>query len=72
MISFNHRHWNAGSDKASYQRDLETVIVELRKTKARLIWVTTCPVPNGFPKAEELSKGKALGRITEQTTAGEL
>lgn len=63
VISFNHGHWNAGSDKASYQRDLETVIVALQKTKAKLIWVTTCPVPNGYAKAGELDqKGIAPGR----------
>ena len=65
VISFNFGHWNAGSDKASYQRDLETVIAALKKTKAKLIWVTTCPVPNGFPKAGSLSdKGNAPRRTS--------
>ena len=64
VISFNHGHWDSGYDKASYQANLEKIITELKKTKAKLIWVTTCPVPNGFPPAGEMSKeGRAPGRM---------
>ena len=64
VISFNHGHWDSKNDKASYQTNLEKIITELKKTKAKLIWVTTCPVPNGFPPAGEMSKeGRALGRM---------
>ena len=64
VISFNHGHWDSKNDKASYQRNLEKIITELKKTKAKLIWVTTCPVPNGFPPAGEMSKeGRAPGRM---------
>ena len=63
VISFNHGHWDSKNDKASYQRNLEKIIAELKKTKAKLIWVTTCPVPNGFPLAGDLGKGgRAPGR----------
>ncbi len=63
VISFNHGHWDSKNDKASYQRNLEKIIAELQKTKAKLIWVTTCPVPNGFPLAGDLDKdGRAPGR----------
>ena len=63
MISFNHGHWDAGNSKADYQRDLEKVIAELKKTGAKLIWVTTCPVPHGCGPAGDLDKrGKAPGR----------
>ncbi|MBL63625.1 MAG: hypothetical protein CMI30_09505 [Opitutae bacterium] len=63
VISFNHGHWDSKNDKASYQRNLEKIIAELKKTKAKLIWVTTCPVPNGFPLAGDLDKdGRAPGR----------
>jgi len=65
VISFNHGHWDAGNDKASYQANLEKVITELKKTGAQLIWVTTCPVPNGYPKAGDLDeKGKAPKRTS--------
>ena len=65
VISFNFGHWDAGSDKASYQANLEAVIGELKKTKARLVWVTTCPVPRGFPSAGDLaSDGKAPRRTS--------
>ena len=48
----------------AYQRDLETIIAELKKTRARLIWVTTCPVPNGFPQGREPGgQNKAPGRM---------
>ena len=63
VISFNHGHWDSGNDKSSYQRDLEKVVTELKKTGARLIWVTTCPVPNGYEAAGDLDeRGKAPGR----------
>ena len=63
VISFNHGHWDSKNDKASYQRNLEKIIAELKKTKAKLIWVTTCPVPNGFPVAGKLGEnGQAPGR----------
>ncbi|HAW97743.1 MAG TPA: hypothetical protein DCX67_04340 [Opitutae bacterium] len=63
VISFNHGHWDGKIDKASYQENLERIITELKKTKAKLIWVTTCPVPNGFPVAGELDEnGRAPGR----------
>ncbi len=63
VISFNHGHWDSKNDKASYQANLEKIIAELKKTKAKLIWVTTCPVPNGFPVAGELDQNeRAPGR----------
>ena len=63
VISFNHGHWDSKNDKASYQANLEKIIIELKKTKAKLIWVTTCPVPNGFPPAAALIKeGRSPGR----------
>ena len=63
VISFNHGHWDSKNDKTSYQENLEKIITELKKTKAKLIWVTTCPVPNGFPPAPDLIKeGRSPGR----------
>ena len=63
VISFNHGHWDSKNDKDSYQENLEKIITELKKTKAQLIWVTTCPVPNGFPPAAALIKeGRSPGR----------
>lgn len=63
VVSFNHGHWDSGNDKASYQASLELVITELKKTGAKLIWVTTCPVPNGYETAGALNdRGKAPGR----------
>ena len=63
VISFNHGHWDSRNDKTSYQTNLEQVISELKKTGATLVWVTTCPVPNGYPAAGDPdAKGKASGR----------
>jgi len=65
IISFNFGHWDASNTKAAYQEDLEAVIGELEKTKAKLIWVTTCPVPSGFLPAGDLdSNGKAPARTS--------
>lgn len=64
VISFNFGHWDAGNDKATYQANLESVISHLEQTGARLIWVTTCPVPNAFPPAGELS---AVGKAPRRT-----
>ncbi len=63
VISFNHGHWDSKNNKTTYQGNLEKIITELKKTKAKLVWVTTCPVPNGYPPAGDLSKdGRAPGR----------
>ena len=63
VISFNHGHWDPRNDKTSYQTNLEQVISELKKTGEKLVWVTTCPVPTGYPAAGDLdAKGKAPGR----------
>ena len=63
VISFNHGHWDAKNDKETYQTNLVKVITQLKKTGAKLIWVTTCPVPNGYPEASDLdASGKAPGR----------
>jgi hypothetical protein len=65
VISFNFGHWDAGNDKPTYQANLEAVIRELKKTNAKLIWVTTCPVPKGYPLARKLtSDGKAPKRTS--------
>ena len=65
VISFNFGHWEVGRDKETYQSNLEAVIKELKKTDAKLIWVTTCPVPRGFPPSGGLtSDGKAKYRTS--------
>ena len=65
VISFNFGHWDAANDKNTYQANLESVIKELHKTGAKLIWVTTCPVPRGFPPAGELTE---QGRAPRRTS----
>ncbi|MEM7600514.1 MAG: SGNH/GDSL hydrolase family protein, partial [Verrucomicrobiota bacterium] len=63
VISFNFGHWDAGNTKDEYQDNLEAVIAQLIPTGAKLIWVTTCPVPNGYDDAGPLEhSGKAPGR----------
>jgi len=63
VISINFGHWDAGNTKAAYQENLEFAIRHMQKTGAKLIWVTTCPVPNGCGKAGDLgATGKAPGR----------
>ena len=63
VISFNHGHWDSANNQASYQANLEKIIRELKKTGAKLIWVTTCPVPHGYPVAGDLDNhGNAPGR----------
>lgn len=64
VISFNHGHWDANNDKASYQANLEKIIIQLQRTNAKLVWVTTCPVPDGFETAGDPGvNGKAPGRV---------
>ena len=69
VISFNFGHWDSGNSKKKYQENLESVIQQLKPTGAKLIWITTCPVPNGYKPASALvdrgSKGKcATGRTS--------
>jgi len=63
VISFNFGHWNSGGTKEQYQKDLEFIISQLEKTGAKLIWVTTCPVPLGYGKG---SVGRKAGRMKLQ------
>ena len=63
IISFNFGHWDSQQTKAVYQANLEIIVRELRKTGATLIWVTTCPVPNGCETVFDLAAdGRAPGR----------
>ena len=63
VISFNHGHWDSGNTRSDYQENLEAIIAELKKTNAKLVWVTTCPVPNGMGEAGGLGAGdRAPGR----------
>jgi hypothetical protein len=66
VISFNFGHWDSGNTKANYQTNMEGVIKILAKSKAKLIYVTTCPVPGGYQLAPDpIDKGgetKAPGR----------
>ena len=65
VISFNHGHWDSSNTKASYQSNLEAIIAELKKTKAKLVWVTTCPVPKGNDPVGEVGEdGRTPGRKT--------
>lgn len=67
VISFNFGHWDsAGVEEprpqreAEYKENLERLIAILRETGARLIWVTTTPVPEparpaGVPRNQDKS-----------------
>jgi hypothetical protein len=48
VISFNFGQWDVKTSKASYQRNLRAVADALVKTKAKLIWVNTTPIPGGY------------------------
>lgn len=65
LISFNFGHWDSGNDKKTYQENLEAVIAGLKKTQAKLVWVTTCPVPKGYPPAGDLTEG---GKAPKRTS----
>ena len=64
VISFNFGQWDSGNTRTRYQEDLEKVISELKKTGAKLIFVTTTPIPGGYPQPGELGlDDKATGRV---------
>ena len=66
IISFNFGHWDSKNNKENYQANLETIITELKKTKAKLIYVTTTPIPQGYAEAGEIGEdGKATGRVQQ-------
>lgn len=66
VISFNFGHWDSRNTKQQYQLGLETVIAHLKKTGAELVFVTTTPIPRGYPNPGELdSEGRAPGRVQE-------
>jgi hypothetical protein len=62
VISFNFGHWDSKRYKKDYQANLEGIIAELRKSKAKLIYVTTCPVPGNYPRGDKLTQDHAPGR----------
>ena len=63
VISFNFGHWDSKNTREQYQSDLEKVIAELKKTKAKLIFVTTTPIPGGYPEPADMGDdGRASGR----------
>ncbi|MEJ6719006.1 MAG: SGNH/GDSL hydrolase family protein [Akkermansiaceae bacterium] len=63
VISFNFGHWDSKNTKEKYQSDLGVVISELKKTKAKLIFVTTTPIPRGYPAPTTPSEpDRATGR----------
>lgn len=64
VISFNFGQWDSANTQFRYQEDLEKVIAELKKTKAKLIFVTTTPIPGGYPRPGKLEPdNKATGRV---------
>jgi hypothetical protein len=66
VISFNFGHWDSRNTKKEYQAGLEAVISELRKTKAKLVFVTTTPIPRGYPGPGDLqSDDRAPGRVQQ-------
>ncbi|MFT5304113.1 MAG: hypothetical protein ACI814_004938 [Mariniblastus sp.] len=48
IISFNFGHWDVSHSKRDYQASLRLIIGKLKATNAKLVWVTTCPVPLGI------------------------
>ena len=67
VISFNFGQWDSANTKSRYQSDMEKVISELKKTGAKLIFVTTTPIPGGYPAPGEPGpEDKAPGR-TQKT-----
>ena len=70
VISFNFGHWDDSETKTNYQANLRAIIEKLKQTKAKLIWVTTCPVPDGFPTwtlspNDRQSPGKKFGVVRD-------
>jgi hypothetical protein len=70
VISFNFGHWDAGNSKEVYQRNLEEVITKLKNTGAELIYVTTAPVPKGYPPASGLLDRGTKGMCAPGRTYG--
>ena len=67
VISFNFGQWDSANTKSRYQADMEKVISELKKTGAKLIFVTTTPIPGGYPEPGEWGPDdQATGR-TQKT-----
>jgi len=69
-ITFNFGHWNPTGPrnepetrklkKYAYKSGLEYIISEIELTGARLIWVTTAPIPRGFGVGDEgFASGKS-------------
>ena len=64
VIVFNYGFRDINESKAVFQQNVRDTIELLKRTKAKLVWVNSIPVPNGFknPSSEELV-GMVPGRM---------
>jgi len=48
VITFNFGLWDDTTSKAHYQQNLRHAIAQLKRSSARLIWVTSTPIDYGY------------------------
>lgn len=71
VIVFNFGLGDLNTESSAYRAALKSIVPQLRATKAKLIWLSTTPLPNGW-EANPTSTGKKMSRIEAQAKIKEL
>ena len=68
VISFNYGIHDDTQSRQQYQQNLRNVVRLLKRTGARLVWVNSTPVPNGFSGGDpnQPLEGRVRGRMKLQ------
>ena len=68
VIAFNYGMRDESESRENYQQNLRNAIRLLRRTGARLVWVTSTPIPRGYPSGDPQQplRGRVPGRMDLQ------
>ncbi len=68
VITFNYGIRDDSEPREEYQQNLRDAIGVLKRTGARLVWVNSTPIPNGFSAGDpnQPLKGRVRGRMDLQ------
>lgn len=71
VVIFNLGLGDLNTETAAYRAALKSILPQLQATKAKLIWLSTTPLPNGW-EANAVSTGKKLSHSEAQAKIKEL
>jgi len=68
VITFNYGIHDDKVSREDYQENLRYAIRQLQRTGAKLVWVNSAPIPNGYPAGDpnQPLRGRVRGRMNLQ------